>query len=615
MAVSKPRNTGYNYVMGTGTGSNGSAIEVWLEWKETSYSVENNTSNVTVYLYAAAVGSSSTWSGSGGGKSYITINGTEYTIYTNCNYDFRQTGENGINSFGSKSISGIAHNADGSKSITIGARFTTKSSYVSGGTVSNRSVALTTIPRASSISSITSSLAIDNSTTGTISLSRASSSFTHTVTFKLGSASFSKTGVGASTTFTFPTSWLAQLPSSTLGTVNVSVQTYSGTTEIGSPVTTTMTATVPASITPTISEVQIESISDNATVSGWSKYVQGYSKARIKVKTAAAGNGSTLSSYTYTVGSVAAVTQTASTYTSGIITQTDTVTIKVKAKDARGRESAEYSQNITVYAYSKPSISAFNAFRSNSSGTASDTGTYIRGSMTYAYSSCGSSNTVTATIQYRLSSAGSWTTGKSSPASGTAYTFGGGNIATASTYIVRFYVSDSLGAYTTKTVTIMSSSIPFNIKANGLGIGIGKYAETDHTLDIAWDVKGISQTGSMTYYIKEGAQNPEWEDYNSSGTPVVRRWGPFVYLRGVVKPTQTIQFNGAEAETIGQIPAGFRPSELVYQLCQGSGTSSYLLQVNSSGYVFISRTRDVDGSQYFDATTSMWFPFSVSWLI
>lgn len=103
---------------------------------------------------------------------------------------------------------------------------------------------LTTIPRASSITATDANIG----SVSTIVINRASTSFTHTVTYSFGSASGTIATKTSETTlpWTIPTSLFQQIPTSQSGTVTLTCQTFSGNTSIGTK-TTTMTITVPTS--------------------------------------------------------------------------------------------------------------------------------------------------------------------------------------------------------------------------------------------------------------------------------------------------------------------------------------------------------------------------------
>lgn len=130
--------------------------------------------------------------------------------------------------------------------------------------------------------------------------------------------------------------------------------------------------------------------------------------------------------------------------TSGTITFTASVT------DSRGRVSANATVTISVVAYSAPSFSKYISQRCNSAGTASDSGTYVKSTVNFSYASCSSKNTITTATYYRKTTETSWTNASKTFTSGTAFTFGGGNISAESSYEVKFKLTD---AFTSIEVT------------------------------------------------------------------------------------------------------------------------------------------------------------------
>lgn len=145
-------------------------------------------------------------------------------------------------------LSNIAGNADGTKSVSISANFTCYTAAGNGGSGwsvnSSQTVALKTIPRTSSISMPATTMGSANNTT----ITRASSSFTHTLTYSFGSASgtIATKTTSTSVSWTPPTSLATQIPNSTSGTCTLTCYTYNGSTLVGTS-TTTVTLTVPAS--------------------------------------------------------------------------------------------------------------------------------------------------------------------------------------------------------------------------------------------------------------------------------------------------------------------------------------------------------------------------------
>ena len=132
-----------------------------------------------------------------------------------------------------------------------------------------------------------------------INISRASSSFTHTITYQFGNA---KGTVCTKTTatnvkWTIPMSLLNQIPNATSGTGAMTCTTYSGSTAIGTS-TLKLTVNAPASVKPTISSASVTiDNSANSVIAGWGLYVAGYSKAKITAS-ASGSYGSTISSFT-----------------------------------------------------------------------------------------------------------------------------------------------------------------------------------------------------------------------------------------------------------------------------------------------------------------------------
>ena len=152
----------------------------------------------------------------------------------------------------------VAHNADGTGASTVQVRVRSGSdqnnySFVWGNATGSAStLSLSTIPRASSISSVTSSVTVNGSNKVTVNISRKSDSFTHDVTIKANdSYKTTITGVGTSTSYSIPVTWINAIGSNASATVTVTVQTKSGSTNIGSAVSTTFTIVKPSASTVT----------------------------------------------------------------------------------------------------------------------------------------------------------------------------------------------------------------------------------------------------------------------------------------------------------------------------------------------------------------------------
>lgn len=251
MAQTTPINTGYTIINGTTSGKNGSITNTWIEYKVTAQSTVNNTSTLDVYLYSQCTQYKDTKWERSGNYGYVQIdNGTkQYTNLPN-GYNFQNKH---LNTFAHHTFT-VTHNADGTKTLTLKGAWdkgSSTSEWITGGTVSGQ-ITLPQIARASTISGLNTFLG----TQGGITITRQSSSFTHTITYTFGSASGTIATKTSEVTvnWTPPVSLISQITNATSGTGTLTCTTYSGDTAIGTS-TSTLTLKVPNS---TIADVSAE---------------------------------------------------------------------------------------------------------------------------------------------------------------------------------------------------------------------------------------------------------------------------------------------------------------------------------------------------------------------
>lgn len=482
--------------------TNNQYIKYTISITENSTSATDNTSNVTVSVNFFRTNTG--YETYGTGKVYCTIDGTQYTSSVGLSQKITSSG---IKLF-TKTLN-IKHNSDGSKTLTVSSRI---SLDLNGSNLTSSSQsyshALTKLARNSTISSVTSSVSINGTNTSTVNITRASDSYTHTVKWTVGSHTHSATKVGTSTSYAIPASWIDALPNSTSGTAKVTVSTYNGSTKIGSDVSKNFTITVPASVVPTVSATT--ELVNNTVPSSWGIYVQGKSKCKITVS-GSSPYGATIKSFAIsgTNGKYSGSLSSAGSWTSPYITESGSVSFKVKATDTRNR-TASTTKSITVYPYKNPSISTTKVFRCTSDGTASDTGTYISASiLTSNYSDCNGKNTITQTVMYRESTSSAWSTA-TSVTTGTSVILGDDSISNSKSYVIRFTITDAFGS-STKDITVSTSGCLLNIRKAKDGLAIGKFAEQSG-LDIKWDstfrsdvnVKGLLNSTGL-YFNTTGA--------------------------------------------------------------------------------------------------------------
>lgn len=476
---------------------------VRVDWSQ-AQDVINNKSTITAKVYLI-----NDWSLSINGRTNntITIDGTKQT------FSSPSISSKGTHLLGTLTQT-VNHAGDGSKSLSISVVFhieaTLSGVYYSTITAS-ANIALDSIPRASGISMSAGTLG----SAATITISRASSSFTHTITYKFGSTA----GTIADKTSETSVSWTPalalgnQIPNTTSGTATLTCMTYNGSTSIGSK-SITVKLNLPASVVPTITSLTATRV-DGDVPSAWGIYVQTKSKAVLSINGAAGSYGSAIASYSITGGGFAG---TSDTMTTGFLNTAGTITFTATVTDSRGRTSAAKTVSISVVSYSVPSFSSYLSQRCSSSGTLASDGIYIKASVSYSYSSCSGKNSVTRATYYRRIGATSWTNANKSFSSGTAFTFGSGNISTESTYEIKYSLTD---AFTTISVidTVSTAAVIMDFKAGGTGIAVGKVAERNHCFEVAsdWSVRlnGTTYLGTSTL---GGAANPI---YLNSGVPTV----------------------------------------------------------------------------------------------
>lgn len=380
-----------------------------LDWAIIGQSINDNTSTLSLDLWV--------YDGTGYSQNQYE-NQAYYIIQGEKRWNPYNYSTTGWYKLGSKSIT-VSHNADGTGSVTLSAEWDCgfTSSYTPRHLALSETVTLTTIPRASSVSASGDTLGQPVA----ITISRASSSFTHILYYFCGSIRWAwiASDVDTSYMWTPPVSLAAQDPNASAVVLSVLVETYNGSTYIGSS-SVQMTLAVPSSVVPTLSVATSDPTNVSATYGG---YVQLRSKLKVDL-TASGAQGSTIKAYSIKLGDFYAVSSASGTTdylpTAGALTLTCTVT------DSRGR-TATKTKTITVIAYRKPTISDISAARCNQDGTANRMGDYGKVTFSGAITALGNKNTAAYAVQYREVGAEIWSNAGSSAA---------GNYAPAGAYVV-----------------------------------------------------------------------------------------------------------------------------------------------------------------------------------
>lgn len=311
-----------------------------------------------------------------------------------------------------------------------------------------------------------STVSASNGTLGTaltISINRNDSSFTHTLTYTYGAASGTiATNVATSYSWTPPTSLASNFPNATSGACTITCQTYNGSTLVGQS-NVSITLSIPSSIKATLGTITTtEAVAGLASKFGG--FVQGKSKVTFAIATStSSAGGATVSTVSTTVNSQ---TKSGTSFTTDFLKSTSNA-YTTTLTDSRSRTDTK-TGTITAYAYAAPSCSISSLARG--SGDATKVVVY------YAWniSSVNSRNDKSVTIQYKASSASTWTTATTitpSAYSGNAsYTITGLSGATA--YNVRVTVSDYFGTASYEKTIPSSGNRFFDCAPNDKTIAI-----------------------------------------------------------------------------------------------------------------------------------------------
>ena len=372
-----------SFVGAASSSSPGKFYRLRVDWSA-AQDVANNTSTITCNFYLEQ---DSSWSIAIGGRSNsCTIDGTSIGWTS-------PTVENGggtTTHIGSCSRT-VSHNSDGTKSLTISATYNTAPLTISNTAINSitasATVTLDTIARASTPTVNTSSVAMRDGSV-TIYTNRASTGFTHTLSYAFGGASGTiATGVTDSYSWTPPLDLAYQIPSATQGTLTIYCDTYSGSTLVGTK-SVSITATVPTNVTP-YAEILNRGDATAAYVT-LGTYVQNVSHLNLHI-----GNSGTYGSWVTGVG----ITLGGKAFSSGaLITGSGNLTLRITVTDSRGRSSSD-EETISVAAYKEPKLT-LTAHRCDDDGTANDAGEYAKITVSGSTTQVNNRNTATCMLTY-----------------------------------------------------------------------------------------------------------------------------------------------------------------------------------------------------------------------
>lgn len=457
-----------------------------LDWSITGQSIADNKSTLSLDL----------WVYDGTGYSQNESSGEAYYIIQGEKrwnpYNYSSTGWYKL---GSKTIT-VSHNADGTKSIALTAEWDCgfDSAYTPRHLSLSETVTLTTIPRASTATTSGSTLGKPL----TITIKRASSSFTHKLYYTCGSVKDQLIAENVGTSYSWnapPVSLAQQAPNAETVALTLTVKTYNGSTYVGAWSTSVKLA-VPSTVVPSLSVA----ISDPTGVSNtYGGYVQLRSKVKVNI-TASGVKGSSIKSYSIKVGGIYAATSASGT--TDYLPGSGELTVSCAVTDSRGRTTTK-TQSISVLAYRKPAITAISAARCNADGTANRAGTYGKVTFSGAITSLSAKNTAAYAVQYREVGAVDWTTA-GRPAAGN---YDPADISAvfaadkSKRYEVRVVATDAFESIGSTLRDLPAAYALYHLAKHLLSVGLGRLCDKANAIQVGLDAyfdRDVQIDGTLT---------------------------------------------------------------------------------------------------------------------
>lgn len=299
--------------------------------------------------------------------------------------------------FGSRS--NIAHNDDGTQSISISVSvkgYTASGSGSGNGwSVSgSKTIALTTIPRKSTLTASNGTLG----TAQTLTISSYSSTFAHSIRYTCGDvdAAICTKISGTSVSFTPSLNLAKQNTTGTSVSITFTLYTFDSAatdaTEIGTT-TKTITCAIPASVKPSCSVAVTDVLGH---IDKYGGYVQGQSDLEIVV-TPTLAYESPINTYKVTVDGK---TYPYSDVEVSPITGSGNLTVSATVTDKRSRSGTD-SETITVLPYTVPTVSKLTTQRCNQDGSTNQMGEYVKVTYSLSITSLSDINTSVITLLYK----------------------------------------------------------------------------------------------------------------------------------------------------------------------------------------------------------------------
>lgn len=449
-------------------------------WVHKQYAAENRTEFQAV-LSLVDVNSARPYHLNGSAWSVRSPNSTTQKSGNISSYDFRNYSRIEL----SRSIISFPHNADGSFSARQWTGHFSDAGPIGSGVVTVNSVGAPSIARATTAIWADSSTPARPGETKKLLLPRASSAFTHDVTYTVGNATgLIGNNLTTEVNWAIPISILEQFPNSPSIRGRIDTVTKNGSTVVGK--TSSVSDFIPrASDGPKVSGITWSDT--NATVSSKiGAIVQNMSKVKGTVNATSDSGASIVSTSITLNGEVIPPNAVFEVPTAA------TFSALGEATDSRGLTSSK-TTNLTVLPYENPKLGAngWSVSRANVNNVVDPTGKYLRIDLHAIVKSLvngSEKNALKVKVTTRPTNGApaprnDFTHGSLTHNSAFQVT-GGDQFSTTQSYVVTVEVTDNAGGKLTLTDTVSTAAATLDM--NGTSVGIGKMHERG-TLDVGGD--------------------------------------------------------------------------------------------------------------------------------
>ena len=574
-----------------------------LQYREKSYSVEKNTS--VVYWLVSIRSNTQHHSHNGLTENFkVVINGT--TVH-NANHTITCGAGQTIDV--AQGTTTITHDSDGSKKIPVSASFSCDNTnyYAPRSGSCSGSLTLTTIPRATSPSIDKPSL--ECGSTIKISGTSASSKFSHKVYVTWNGTKIQIGTIASGTTspsfsYTIPTAWEKDLPNSTSEIATFTLETFSDSTSVGSK-SVNATIKVRSSVVPSIDSIKVTDA--NSVCAEIGQIVQSQSRLKFAITYSGAQGSNVTTVSTKFEGQ----TYNGSSFTTGIVQGSGSISYTTTIYDSRGR-SSQVSGKVTVSAYSSPSLTNVSAKRSDSSYVVDEaSGTYALLHFKVGFTSLSNKNVTSFFIQYRASGASSWTKINSWDNNySLEQDYKAGNLftSTTSTYEIAFGVKDSfMSDYSWKVVTVTPTYTLINFGKDGKSLTFfGQDGNSANTLTINGDlaIDSVKENASSNKLLVADGSTVMYRDWNKLVNSIKNAMYPVgsVYITynnvnpGTFIGGTWVQF-GQGRTLIGQGTGNDGSTSMSFTANSTGGEYIHSLSRNEIGYIYYGALLNSNGNQ------------------